>query len=78
MLVTTGYFYVAMSRHSILMSRQSSGQGQKVSCHDSIFLGYDRLWPRQKGFRVVIKYFVSRQIVAKTKGPCVATKKFVS
>ena len=60
------------------MSRQSSGQGQKVSCRDSIFLGRDRLWPRQKGLRIETKYFVSRRGVAKTKGPCVATKQFVS
>ena len=77
-LFTTWHFYVAMSRRNIFMSRQSSGQGQKVSCCDNIFLGRNKLWLRQKGFRVVTKYIVSRQGVAKTKGPCVATKQFVS
>ena len=37
-----------LSRLGIFMSRQSSGKGKKVSCHDSIFLGRDKLWLRQR------------------------------
>ena len=37
-----------------------------------------RVWPRQKGFCVAIGYLMSRQNVAKIKGPCVSTKHFVS
>ena len=58
------------------MSRQSFGKDKRVSCCDKIFLGRDKLWPRQKVFRVAPKYFVSRHGVVKDQGPCVATKQF--
>ena len=32
-----------LSRLGIFMSRQSYSKGKKVSCHDNIFLGRDRL-----------------------------------
>ena len=53
------------SQHKILLSRQDFmglcrdrvfsvvtefGQDQRVSYRDRIFLGCDRVWPRQKGF----------------------------
>ena len=68
------------------MSRQSFGQGQRVSGHDKIFLCHD-LVGQDKSF--LSRYnvfmlrqswqwwrgFMSRQSVAKVKIFCVATKK---
>ena len=50
------------------MSRQSSSHDQKVSCHNRIFLGRDRIWPRQKGFRVVTKYLYLDRVWPRPKG----------
>ena len=75
-LVTTGYFYVAMSQQNILCRDRVLAKARRFLIV-IVYFRY-RLWPRQKGSHVATKYFVSRQGVSKTKGPCVETKKFVS
>ena len=62
------------------MSQQSSGQGQKVSYRDNIFLGHDRLWLRQrvscrdKVFCVAIGCGQDQGVLFYDKSICVMTK----
>ena len=56
------------------MSLQSSGKSQKVSYCDIIFLGRNRLWLRQKGFRVVTGCGQDKGALCYDKAVCIVTE----